>query len=359
MITRTVDRLQDLCGATADRAVLKLMSRLVTRTYRSVFERPDLARAARLRDYYADPAWIEQPERFYRPPTVHLPLSAAPGGDLPGGSRLDLKGASGFRPGLAELRPTWEAHPSNDVLRVRLWQKRGEPRPVALCLHGWACGWPDVDERAFGARHLYAAGYDVAFLMLPFHARRAEHPLRRAPPFPSPRLGMTAEGLAQSVWDVRRVLHHLRRDAPTRPVAVIGWSLGGLVAALLAGLQDDLAGVLVINPAVSVADLLWQHGRGTPERKSVEARGFTAEDLKATWAVCTPQSFPPRLPPDRLQIIAGRADRICTPDQARALATHWHDPPLSWHGGGHLLQFGRRQLRESTLAFLGRTLGCP
>ena len=81
--------------------------------------------------------------------------------------------------------------------------------------------------------------------------------------------------------------------------------------------------------------------------------------LVDAFAVHTPTTRPPRLPRERLFVIAGRGDRITPPDHAEALAAHW-GIGVRWFDGGHLAQLGRgdpiRDVRRELgkLGFAGR-----
>jgi pimeloyl-ACP methyl ester carboxylesterase len=66
-------------------------------------------------------------------------------------------------------------------------------------------------------------------------------------------------GMAQATWDVRRVIRWLRETQGAESVGVIGYSLGALVAALVASLEDDLACVIAGIPVVDLPDLFRRH----------------------------------------------------------------------------------------------------
>jgi len=113
-------------------------------------------------------------------------------------------------------------------------------------------------------------------------------------------------------------------------------------------------------PAVSMARLMWHHGEQSPVRRRALKAGITQELLEDAFAVHTPTTRPPRVPRDRLYVIAGRGDRITPPDHAEELARHWSTEIL-WFDGGHLAQVGRgdamRTVRQALGAhgFAGRT----
>jgi hypothetical protein len=114
-------------------------------------------------------------------------------------------------------------------------------------------------------------------------------------------------------------------------------------------------------PAVSMAKLMWRHGENSPARIRAAKAGITEDLLVDAFAVHAPTTRAPRVPRDRLAVIAGRGDRITPPEQAEALAEHW-GVPIAWFDGGHLAQVGRgdalRDVRRKlgAIGFAGREL---
>jgi dienelactone hydrolase len=249
-------------------------------------------------------------------------------------------GASGFLPDLADFRGEWAAWRRNATLRATVYEHAGAPRPLVIALHGWSMGWPPLDARILDVRPLYDLGLDVALLTLPFHGARTEGRPGSAPPYPSPRLAVTVEAVRQAVWDVRRLAAFLRAGTDQgRPLGLYGWSLGGYVSALLAGLEPGLAAVACANPAGSLA------------------AGFGLPHLEATWSIIDPLRYPSRVAPDRTFVAAGRADAICPPAQAGRIARHLGTRSVHLHGGGHLARFDRAGLRAAVVRFFSETMG--
>lgn len=335
-----------------DSVLLHAMARLITRTYSEELEAPAMEEAIRARNFYARPELVEHPERFYPSPPSEPPLHSFVASRLRGGEKRRVTGRSGFAPLDEEARTEWARDQVNAKMRAIWWRHHGPARPVVIAIHGWGCGRTAIDEQYLWAPNLYRAGLDVMLPVLPYHGPRSSLAVTAAPPFPSPRLGKTAEALAQSVWDIRRLIYRVRAEAPELPVAVMGWSLGGLVTSLLVAHEPTVTAAIAINPAVSIADLMWQHGEGRSQRQMVEAAGFTFEDLKATWAICDPRTYPPVLTPDRLLIVGGRNDGVCTPDQARELSVRWGNAPIEWHDGGHLLFPGWHKTGKMVVEFM-------
>ena len=142
----------------------------------------------------------------------------------------------------------------NRVARAALLEHRGGDRPWLVCLHGFGMGRPGLDLRAFRALHLHRElGLNLAFLTLPFHGRRNPGSML-APPMPSADVLDTIHGLTQAVWDVRQLFVHIRTKTDL-PIGLMGLSLGGLVSALVASIDEPHAVALLV-PAVDLPSLM-------------------------------------------------------------------------------------------------------
>lgn len=353
MVLGLEKQFKTMMSGPVDRLALLLMSRFFLGRHKPDLSETGLARARRAYEVYGRKELRDHPERLYRTPdpVPRKEVKSSILGLLPAGQKLLLSFPSGYSPHDQDLEGFWQSLPANRTVHAVWWRHFGPRPPCVVCIHGWAGGWAALEERAFGFAELYRRGLDCLLMILPFHASRADPPRTSAPVFPSTRVDVTVEAVAQSVWDFRRLHRHLREDRGVFAVSAAGWSLGGVVAGLLAFLDPDLLSIAVMSPAVSMAELLWRHGEGYPERKRVEEAGYTFAELRDTWAVVSPLSFPLSIPPKRLLILAGKRDRICTPKGVVQLARHWGSAEIRWYDGGHLLHPDRTALISEMAGF--------
>jgi pimeloyl-ACP methyl ester carboxylesterase len=298
------------------------------------------------------------PSAFF--PTPDVPdVTLAPLGDGPLGTQIvDLRWPSDYQPFLPAARDLYLAATENLTAHARWWTSdRG--RPTIVVLHGWGGGNHWVTARAFVVPYWLRHGYDVVSFQLPFHGERAPatgQMVKSGALFPSPNPLRTNEGFGHAIYDLRALSRFLRARGASA-VGVMGMSLGGYTTGLwasIAGPSDD-GGVdfaVAMIPAVSMARLMWQHGEASPVRRRAAKAGITEDLLAEAFAVHAPTTRPPRVPTDRLYVIAGRGDRITPPDQAERLARHW-GTEIVWFDGGHLAQVGR----GDALRVVRRSLG--
>ena len=228
-------------------------------------------------------------------------------------------------------RERWLSYAANR--RARAWVLRhDEPRPWLVCVHGTSMGKPNLDLNLFRARWLHEdLGLNVVFPVLPLHGVRGDG-LPQHAAFPGEDVMDNVHGIAQSVWDVRRLVRWAASQSD-QPVGVTGVSLGGFVTALVAGLEPDLACAILGVPAVDLIDLIDHHS--TRQRDSQYLRML---DLaREVGVVVSPLSVSPQLPLERRFIYAGLADRLAHPrHQVGRLWEHWGRPEVLWYKGGHV-----------------------
>jgi pimeloyl-ACP methyl ester carboxylesterase len=340
-------------GAFVDRVALRAMERLFLSSSRPNYRRSDLrAQLDQLAALYAAPELLCDPALFFRP--VSQPrIERERLGSLPGGERLALRFESSYRTLDAGYEGAYRSYRGNERNLIHLWRHAAPGRPTLILLHAWCGGALRFEERIFAVDELYRKlGYDVALFTLPFHGGRTPRQARFSGQlFPSRDLRRTNEGVGQAVADLRCLMAELRARG-AGPIGVAGMSLGGYLAAVLAGIERELAFVITIVAPCSIADILWTHGAGRPGRVEAEQAGVTLADLRVILAAHCPLLRPLQLREDRVLMIKGAGDRIVPEGHQLALWEHWGRPRLVAFAGGHLLQVGRRGYLRVLRSFL-------
>lgn len=297
----------------------------------------DLARTARemrraVRQL-AQAGMLADPARFHRapPPLVsprierarhfgvdHERLSFeseyAPQADLPG-------------------RERWLARAANRTAHAWLLRHPGGPRPWLVCLHGFGMGEPR-DLLGFRSTWFHRElGVNVIHPVFPLHGPRREG-RRSGDGVISLDLLANLHGLGQAVWDVRRILGWIRAQGASA-IGVHGISLGGYLAALLAGIDDGLDCVIAGIPPADLPLVMLRH---TPRsvRQIGKHEGLFGQAARDLHRVVSPLAFEPRVPRERRYIYAGMVDRMSTPRHAQMLWQHWGRPSIKWYRGAHV-----------------------
>lgn len=289
------------------------------RTLRAILERYEALGGD---DFFPEPRRIEPALR------ERTPVS---GGLL----RTDLFWPSVRPPFLPELHEQYLRTRENHHAVGRLLS-RGAPRPVAILVHGYMMGRLGLEERIWPVAELDALGLDSAFLVLPFHAARADPRRAGRPEFPGREPRLANEGFRQAVTELRELAAWLRRRGHPA-VGVMGMSLGAYTAALTATVEAKLDFVVPMIPLASLPDLAFEQG-DLPE--APEPRALEYGLLESAHRCVSPLHRAPLVSSERVLVVGAKADRITPLSHARRLANHFQ-APLATFGGSHLLHFGR------------------
>lgn len=323
-------------GRALDTAVVEAMRRVIDATLM-----PSGAALPRMR-HAAEPfvsgVLAKQPRRYFAfldRPADPIAAETRYRRRRAGGAIVGRRFATRYRPyGGADEEP------GADGMLVEHWMHEGtRPRGTVLAIHGFSMGTPRIDAWALFAEGWFRAGLDVALLTLPYHGARTPRGAR----FSGQRFAETDPAAMHAA--VRRAIYEIHvlrawlRARTGQPVGLLGLSLGGYLAALTAGLVDDLDFVIPMVPPVCIGDLAWRFFSASRTRGAASA--YTLGELRAMYRLHSPLTYPLRVPRERALIIAGRGDRIVPPEHPHALWRHWGEPAIYWFSGSHLSPFPR------------------
>ncbi|AWN17431.1 S9 family peptidase [Salinisphaera sp. LB1] len=266
------------------------------------FESP---RIESMRTFGVDYEWLTAPSCYTPDPA------------LPGGAR-------------------WRGHKNNRTMAARILRHgEGRGRPWLLCVHGYRMGVAGLDFQLFDVARLHAhLGLNLVMPILPLHGVRRATPLTGGLFLDGPFADLL-HGQAQSLIDLRSCVAWIREIDPDARIGVLGYSLGGYHAALLAAHEPALACVIAGIPMTDIPATLWQH-LPTAHAHYLEARGLSAAAVGERLAAVSPLAAEPCVPRDRRYIFAATADQLIAPEQPLALWRHWGEPALQWYHGSHL-----------------------
>ncbi|MEI9950411.1 MAG: alpha/beta hydrolase family protein [Pseudomonadota bacterium] len=290
---------------------------------------------------------------FFLPPVRISPVARELPNELGFAQALDLSWASDYRPFVPAIAERYARTTENHVAGVRLLAAR-EPRPVAVLIHGYMAGSYQVEQRLWPLQRLLRSGYDVALFTLPFHGVRANAARRGAPEFPGSDPRFSNEGFRQVIFDLQNFVRWLRERGYFE-IGVMGMSLGGYTAALLATVEPGLSFCVPVIPLASLADFAREQGELSP---APEAAAREQALLERIYRVVSPLERKPLITPSRTLVVAAKADRITPVAHARKLAAHFGSQLVSWHGG-HLLQLGRNAAFRRVETLLRELRGPP
>ena len=283
---------------------------------------------------FDDRGWLDDPRSYHRDPEPLVDVSFSSGWAL-GQRYRRMSWVSGYHARPEEPgAQRWDAFERNHTASAWLLEHDDGPRPWVVCVHGFGTGAPFSDMITFRAQHLHHdLGWNVAAIVLPVHGSRSpsrmggEH-------FLSFDMINSVHALAQSAWDVRRLLSWVRTQEPTSLV-LHGVSLGGYVTALTTCLDGDFDAVIA---GIPICDFpaLFAHQSPRHVRERAAEHQVLEGHAEVIHRVVSPLAMPSLVPVERRFIFAGLGDRMAIPAQTQALWQHWDHPTISWFPGNHV-----------------------
>lgn len=216
------------------------------------------------------------------------------------------------------------------VVSARVLAHDEPGRRWIIWVHGAGQGRPD-DLFTFRAAHLHEKlGYNVILPVLPAHGTRA-HPSVDYPGFdPLENVAVTVRAIAE----IRALVAWANSAAPA-DITIAGTSLGGPLAAMVAGLEPSVSSVLALVPMLGVHSTLAHHMDRAGELGKTAAQLLRSDSVTAVTSVVDPLSVMPYAEPDRRLVIAALNDRVTWVTAAQKLHDHWGGR-IEWYPGGHV-----------------------
>jgi hypothetical protein len=279
--------------------------------------------------------WLQDPRPFHPlPPPPADPVLERARWRLTRYERLSFESGYVSPVGAERGDERWNAPPNQTAHALVLRHDDGD-HPWVVLQHGYGAGNPTDFFMMMGADHLHRdLGYNVICPIAPYHGPRRV--------FSRAGMGMTSIDLVrnlhaygQAVWDTRRCISWAQTQGAST-VACYGVSLGGALAALLAGVDDRVDTAIVGIPALDIASTMRR--RASKEQVAEQERiGLFQETLDNIHAPVNPLHVVPHATRERLFIYAALGDRVSTPGDAYRLWQHWDRPRVLWFRGSHIM----------------------
>jgi predicted alpha/beta hydrolase family esterase len=335
----------DSLGSAVDEAFLTLPRLLrALRPARSV-EREAYEREL---NFYIDGGYVAKPETFFTLPAETPRYSIIERRAYQKGKYELISYASEYVPRNHLVRPRYESFAANRTGYLVRWTHGLAGRKTILCHHGFMLGEPQQARRMFRVDRLFAAGLDVALYVAPFHWRRGSASLsQRGIYLQNDDVALTCECVGQTVYDMYGAFLILKA-LEAAEVGLIGASLGGHNVALFVALSDVASFGALVVPAITF------EGPVHPDRARL---AFDVDEpfrqkMRSVWDLHSPLRLAPRIPPERMLVVAARGDRLCPFAQTEMLCEKWGIAHRSFLTGGHWLAFDRGKRGRAWYGFL-------
>lgn len=309
------------------------------------------------RDFYVRLAEAGDADAFYQRPARGVRMTRHKPGLLDYRPRVGKVEVLSFESAFEAVNPALRDHyrrfTRNRTAWAEHWQHGDRPRPTLIAIHGFTADPYWLNSRFLALPWFYKLGYDILLVTLPFHGRRQE----KISPYSghgwfSHGFCHMNETMAHAIHDIRVFMDYLE-DNGVPQMGVTGISLGGYTSALLASVEDRLSCAIPNVPVVSIMDIVLEWApAGWLARAGMKMGGISVQQARGSVAIQSALSFKPRLPRERLMLIAGAGDRFAPPKHTHILWEHWKRPRLHWFPGNHLIHLDQGRYLHAMRSFM-------
>ena len=238
--------------------------------------------------------------------------------------------------------PLQTGFPANDTVRADLFPcAAGWSRPTVLMLHALMSA-SSIGYRRW-AQHFNSLGWNACFVHLPYHYSRVPPGYFNGELAITANLVRNAEGLRQSVVELRQLMQSLRNQGCAE-FGILGTSYGAWVGALTACLERDLRFVALMAPIVNVEHAIWQSPAAMYMRRELRRVKIDQPLVSRYIRLASPGHHQPVVSTDRILFVAGEFDHVARVEHIEEIHHRWRGSELLKIPQGH---FGYRMMRET------------
>ncbi|MDQ7780193.1 MAG: C45 family autoproteolytic acyltransferase/hydrolase [Planctomycetota bacterium] len=223
----------------------------------------------------------------------------------------------------------------NDTVWARyFWPNRQEKMPATVLLHHLE---DDTQLEEFIAASMAGGGIPALMVFLPYYGKRAPKDRAQKIEMVSQDMDATVAAFRQGVCDVRRAGDWLARRAEIDPnrIAVTGVSLGGLCAALVAGVDRNFWRCVPIIAGGDISGIIYSAKLTKDIREALEKQGYTVEKLRAVLEPIEPLTFAGRVGKGSVLMINAKYDEIIPKASTQKLSEKFGGVEVVWYEANH------------------------
>ncbi|HEY4272486.1 MAG TPA: lysophospholipid acyltransferase family protein [Candidatus Udaeobacter sp.] len=240
--------------------------------------------------------------------------------------------------------PIKTAFAENNAARADFFRsntRKWEDAPTVFFLHALMSASPKGYYRC--AEEFNELGWNACFVHLPYHFSRVPAGYWNGELAITPDLIRNAEGLRQSVIELRQLIDALRANG-CREFGVLATSYGGWIGSLLTLVESDFRFVALMSPIVNVEHAIWQSPAARRVRRELLQARIERALVSRHFHLSSPFHGQPLCDPKRILFVTGEFDAIAPPAEIEAIHEKWYGSELLRVRQGH---FGYRMLGET------------
>jgi pimeloyl-ACP methyl ester carboxylesterase len=247
-------------------------------------------------------------------------------------------------------------YPENNIARAKLYPaQNSQGAPTIILLHALMSA-NDLGYRRI-ARQFNQKGWNVLFPHLPYHySRRPKGYVNGALAITSD-LVRNAEGLRQSVIELRQLITWARQRGSSR-VAILATSYGAWVAALALA-QEMTDFTILLQPVADVTHATFESPASQMMAGLLKRNDINRELIARHAHLSSPLHMSPLTPPERITVIGGKHDRLSPSESMKALCKTWGGARYLEVDQGHFGYEAMRCALKEADRFLNAAGKCP
>ncbi len=284
-------------------------------------------------------AYVGRPLEELFPAPHRLPkVSVRARWRLPGLVSEDLVFRSLHVPIEPKFRRRYREHyrEAHHVYARRIRPAAARLRPRLLYLHGYMQPETHIEEFALLAGMALQLNVEVIQMQFPYHGRRTPRSARFSGEFYwTADLVRSVEALRQTLLDARTLLSCLL-EADARPVGVSGLSLGGALTLSLTCIEERFAFSIPLIAHMDLAALLADAPVLGRMRRDLRSFGWHNKEFGTFVSSMGWHRLHPKLPVDRILLIAASNDRFFDPRVVKKMWKRWGEPAIRWYPTSHM-----------------------
>ena len=226
-----------------------------------------------------------------------------------------------------------EAH---DVYARRIRPAAARRRPRLLYLHGYMQPETYIEEFALLVGMALELDAEIIQMQFPYHGRRTPRGARFSGElYWTADLVRSFEALRQTLLDARTLLSCLLAEN-ARPVGIAGLSLGGALTLSLTCLEERFAFSVPLIAHMDLGALVADAPVLGKMRRDLRSFGWGDKEFGAFVASVGWHQLRPKLPVDRILVIAASNDRFFDPRVVKRMWKRWGKPAIHWYPTSHM-----------------------
>ena len=226
-----------------------------------------------------------------------------------------------------------EAH---DVYARRIRPAAARRRPRLLYLHGYMQPETYIEEFALLVGMALELDAEIIQMQFPYHGRRTPRGARFSGElYWTADLVRSFEALRQTLLDARTLLSCLLAEN-ARPVGIAGLSLGGALTLSLTCLEERFAFSVPLIAHMDLGALVADAPVLGKMRRDLRSFGWGDKEFGAFVASVGWHQLLPKLPVDRILVIAASNDRFFDPRVVKRMWKRWCKPAIHWYPTSHM-----------------------